>query len=686
MPASARTRTDSRRRANDPAAVIRAQVVLEEHDLAPDGSFAIVVRRVVAANRYRSHLWLVPLGGRAIERPRRLTSGRVRDTRPRISPDGRLVLFRRRDAADDDAPTRLHVLAIGGRRASGGRPRAVTGRRVEVSEAEWSPDGRRIAFTAETDPPRFIVGAPPAKGDEPVARRITRIDWRYDEIGHVDRWSHLFVVDVRRGAPTPRQLTSGDHGVTGVAWHPDGRSIAFAADPRPDADVRPATSVWAVAVDGGEPAEILRLRGWSKAPAFSPDGRWIAAVGVDDPEYPDDVSPGVFVAPAGGGRANTVGAELDRPIGQWNDTDLTGWTADSRPGPAWLDERTVAAIVSDRGRARPVAFGVDPATGRGVGTPERLVDADVVATSLAARGGTVSVLATVEARAPELLTIADGALRARTRLGSGWQRRFDWPEMRLVEAPGAGGPIETWIASPRDALDEPLPTIVDIHGGPLGAWAPAPSIETMLLAGAGYRVVLPNIRGSASYGREWIAAQLGDWGGADAEDVHAAVDHAVALGLADPDRLGVLGLSYGGFMVHWLIGTSDRFAAAVSENGVANQVSAWANSDSGVEYDRAARLGDALSEDGVERLWRQSPLRHVANIRTPLLMLQAEADRRCPPADNEQLFTALRVLRRTVEYVLYPEEYHGIQATGRPDRRIDRMTRMLDWFDRHLRG
>jgi dipeptidyl aminopeptidase/acylaminoacyl peptidase len=166
--------------------------------------------------------------------------------------------------------------------------------------------------------------------------------------------------------------------------------------------------------------------------------------------------------------------------------------------------------------------------------------------------------------------------------------------------------------------------------------------------------------------------------------VHRALDHVVDLGLADAGRLGILGLSYGGFMVHWLIGTSDRFGAAVSENGVVNQVSAWANSDSGPDYSRTSLLGDPFSPDGVDKLWRQSPLAHVTAIRTPLLMLQGEADLRCPPQDNEQLFIALRWLGRTVEYVLYPDESHVYQATGRPDRRIDRMTRMLDWFDRHL--
>ena len=158
----------------------------------------------------------------------------------------------------------------------------------------------------------------------------------------------------------------------------------------------------------------------------------------------------------------------------------------------------------------------------------------------------------------------------------------------------------------------------------------------------------------------------------------------MALGLADPDRLGVIGLSYGGFMVNWLVGTTDRFRAAVSENGVTNQVSEWANSDFGPEFARAGRLGNTLSQEGVDALWRQSPLRNVASIHTPLLLLQAEADLRCPPYDAEQLFIALKHLGRTVEYVLYPEESHVFSSSGRPDRRIDRMTRMLDWFDRYL--
>jgi dipeptidyl aminopeptidase/acylaminoacyl peptidase len=698
-------------RRTDPETVIRAQVVLEEHDISPDGRFAIVVRRFVHRDRYRSHLWLVPFAGDG--KPIALTDGAVRDSGPRVSPDGSAVAFRRTlaparlrdrkersDAGDPDV-ARLRILSIlpGGR---AGRTLAIrTPRDRSVGEVAWAPDGSRLAVTLDAGPPRFIAGPEPPAGEEPVARRITRIDWRWDEVGHVDRWQHAHVVEARAGAE-PRAVTAGDFGVSGIAWAPDGRSIAFAADPRPDADLRPRRSIWTVAAalpSAAPPVEVLALGGDVHSPAWSPDGRWLAAIGYVPADALDDVSPTLVVGPADGSRAPVpVAPDLDRPVGNWVDTDLHGWTSSSRPGPAWLDAGSIVAIVSHRGRATPWRFHIDPATGLASGAPEPLAAGDVAAHSLsvaprseAAPEGRVAIVGTVASSPMELLTVPTQpaatpapAPRVRTRLGGAWARGLAWPDMQRLDVAGPGGPIETWVASPAGAPPGPLPTIVDVHGGPLGAWAPAPSLEVVLLCARGYRVLLPNIRGSATYGAGWVRPQLGDWGGVDAADVHAAIDHAVASGLADPERLGALGLSYGGFMVNWLVATSARFGAAVSENGVANQVSSWAASDSGVDYNRMSLLGAPLDPAGVDRLWRQSPLAHVADIRTPLLLLQGEADRRCPPSDSEQLFVALRVLGRTVEYVLYPEESHVYQASGRPDRRIDRMNRTLDWFDRHL--
>ncbi len=693
---------------------LRHVTVVEELDLSTDGSTAVVARRSIKGDRYVGHLFAIDLAAaRPVGRPRQLTHGMTRDMRPRLCPDGHTLAFVRSNPTDDDT---LPAIALLDLRGAGTVRMVRVGRHGAVGEIAWSPDGRRLAFTADVDPPRFLVGKVASiarrrrrggkSADErsPLARRITRTDWRWDDIGHRDRWSHLFVLD--RPGQRPRQVTSGDWGVEDIAWHPDRRTVAFTADRSRDADLRPHPTIWAVDVDAEtdqtEPREILAAPGWANHPAFSPDGRWIAAFGILEPDPLDDLSPGVIVGRADGSLPPlALAPNLDRPVGNWVDTDLNGWMVSGRHGPLWLDHETILATVSDRGRSHPQRFTWDAARGKpGSRQPSptpRDVDgpwSEATTHTLAvARNGVIAALGTLGTRAMELMTLEFGTgdtdghptWTTRSGLGSRWQDHHPMPDMRRIDAPGAAGPIETWIASPPDAGEAALPTIVDIHGGPLGAWAPAPHLEVILLVAAGYRVILPNIRGSTSYGRDWIRPQLGDWGGVDAADVHAAIDHVVELGLADPAHLGIFGLSYGGFMVNWLVGTSGRFMAAVSENGVTNQISGWANSDSGPEYSRASLLGDPFSPAGIDKLWRQSPLRNVADIHTPLLILQGEADLRCPAQDNEQLFIALRHLGRTVEYVLYPDESHVYAAAGRPDRRIDRMTRMLDWFDRYLR-
>jgi dipeptidyl aminopeptidase/acylaminoacyl peptidase len=698
----------TRRPPVSPSRLLRRQVVLEEHDPLPTGDGAVVVRRFVHAETYRSHLHLISFGrSRAIVT---LTTGAVRDTSPRVSPDGRRLAFLRAFPDEPDRPTAVMIAAL-----NGGEPWVLWAPEHGTSELAWSPDGSRLALVAAEAPARSIVG-PETKGRAVTARRIRRADWRWDEIGHLDRWQQVWVISARRRA-RPRQLTHAEANAKGIAWAPEGTEIVYAADPRPSADTRPAPSIWAVPAAGGEPREAVRLAGYAGSPAVSPDGRWLACIGVDVADPLDDDQPALFVAPfqagarrddgagagsrageapgnggpAGPARAVALAPDLDRPIGAWNDTDLNGWMAAARPGPCWDGPASLVALVSEGGRVRPWRFKLDPATGRPAGPAQRLVDGDIAAWTLGVARGVVSIVATVDARPMELLTLAGGRraarLRARTTTGGSWRRGLAWPEMRHVLVPGAGGPIETWIVSPVDAGEAALPTVVNLHGGPLGAWSPAPSTENVLLAAHGYRVVLPNIRGSAGYGRAWIRPQLGDWGGVDAADVLAAVDHVVRLGLANPARLGILGLSYGGFMVNWLVGAApERFRAAVSENGVTNQLSTWANSDSGPEYDRMALLGDPFSDEGVARLWRQSPLRNVGRVRTPLLMLQGEADLRCPAVDNEQLLVALRHLGREVEYVLYPESWHTYAITGRIDRRIDRNERMIAWFDRFLKA
>jgi dipeptidyl aminopeptidase/acylaminoacyl peptidase len=654
-----------------PSALVRAQVALESFHLLPDGSQVIYTLRRVRRDDYESHLWLRPMRG---GRSRQLTRGRVRDGSPAVSPDGRFVAFVRSPVGDDEAVAQAWVLPL-----DGGEPWRLTTLKHGVSSIHWSPDGTRLALVAQAGDHRFVVGEE-RKGRTPLARRITRLDFRDDESGHVVRRAHLWLMAFRAGS-VPRQLTHGDFDVMHPAWSPDGRRIAFAADPGPDTTISPRTRIFSVGTEAARPRlrELVALAGDVDRPAFSPDGRRLAFIGTDVEDPPDELPTTLWVMDLPSGAPRELTGQLDRPVGDWAWSDLL--MAEEAPGPAWTSNDELAVIVGDRGRGIPFRVTLG-------GTAEPMVDRDlrIASSGIDVAGGAVAVAAAVDGRSGEVWAVEDAALRQVTREGSAWQRRFGEVELEELTLPGPAGPIHAWLASPRGSGRRPMPTVLHIHGGPTGSWGPGGTLDEMALCARGYRVLMPNIRGSTTYGGPWVRGLSASWGDADAADAMAAVDGVAKLGLADPTRLYVMGLSYGGFLTQWLIGVTDRFAAACSENGVANQASAWANSYFGVHYNRRAGLGDPLSDEGYMALWKTSPLRNARNIRTPLLMLQSEEDRICPPADNEQLFTALKVLGREVEYVLYPDEHHEMKNHGRPDRRIDRLERIIAWFDGRRRA
>ncbi len=653
-----------------PSALIHAQVALEAFRLTPDGAATVYVLRRVRRGDYESHLWTRPTRG---GRPRQLTRGRYRDGAPAVSPDGRHVAFVRSPVGDDDAVGQAWILPL-----DGGEAWRLTDLKHGASSVHWSPRGDRLAVVAGAGDPRFIVGDE-TKGRTPLARRITRLDFRDDESGHIDRRSHLWLVAFRPGAQ-PRQLTRGDFDVLHPAWSPDGRRIAFEADTGSDANINPRTQIWWVATEGVRPRvrELVSLAGDAERPTFSPDGRRLAFLGTDREDPPDEAPRELWVMELPAGEPRNLTRALDRPIGEWAWNDLL--MNEESPGPAWLDAGTIGVIVGTNGRDVPYRVTLD-------GTAEPMIDPEVriASSAIEAAGGRVAVGAAIDGGAGDVWMVEAGRLRRVTREGSAWLARFPRVELAEMWLDGPGGPIHAWVASPPGAERKRLPTVLHIHGGPTGAWGPGGTIDEIALCAAGYRVLMPNIRGSATYGAEWVGGLSTRWGDVDAADALAAVDGLVARGLADPERLAVMGLSYGGFLTQWLIGVTDRFRAACSENGVANQASAWANSFFGVHYNRRAGLGDPLSDEGMQQLWQTSPLRNARNVRTPLLMLQAEEDHICPAADNEQLFTALKVLGHDVEYILYPDEHHEMKSYGRPDRRIDRLERIVAWFDRYVK-
>ncbi|HET6746106.1 MAG TPA: hypothetical protein VFH90_09715, partial [Candidatus Limnocylindria bacterium] len=252
-------------------ALVKAQTVIESFSLSPDGAALVYGLRRIRGGRYVSHLWRTGWNG---ARARRLTSGAVRDTAPAISPDGTQVAFARAPVGAEAAEAQIWIMPL-----EGGKPWQLTRLRHGASSPSWSPDGRRLAFLAAAGPDRFVVGPRVAK-QAPVARRITRTDFRDDESGLLSRRTHLWTVAPRPGA-RPRRLTVGDFDVEQPAWSPDGRWIAFAADTGADWNLMPRTELFRIASGGGQVLPLASLPGDAARPAISPDGRLVAFIGTD---------------------------------------------------------------------------------------------------------------------------------------------------------------------------------------------------------------------------------------------------------------------------------------------------------------------------------------------------------------------------------------------------------------------
>lgn len=631
--------------------IIRRQAVIGTSAVSPDGARIVYTRRTVERNQYRTNLWLVAAAG---GRPRRLTHGRWNDHSPAWSPDGAAVAF----VSDrDEGGAALHLI-----RPDGGEAERVCAAPTgAVAEPAWSPDGKRIAFVGGAPEARFWAGDP---RDE-TARVIRTVDWR-DDTGVRDHRSHLFVVTARAGA-RPRQVTRGEFDVAQPAWHPGGRRIAFAAALGEDADLWPARQVHEVAAGGGRPRPLTALAGRAHLPAWSPDGRRLAFLGTDVPGAPSPAEDRVWVLE--GGTARCLTDELDLPATVGWGSDLHDWMHATAPPPRW-DGDGVVVILNRRGRDEAWRVPLD-------GEPAPVTQGETTLSSVSVGGGRVVVTATADAHPPEVCSVEPRRLRPVTRHGGAWLRRSRAPGVREVDAGG----VPSFLFEPADATGRGA-LVLAPHGGPYGAHAPTPEVDTWVLVSHGYRVLAPNIRGSCGYGRAWIEPVQGAWGGPDADDLLASVEWAVRRRIADPKRIAVMGLSYGGWAANWLAGAAPRrFCCVISENGVASLPAAHAASCIGPGYDRAIGYGPVTEH--ADAMWAASPLRHAARITAPMLMLQGEADRICPLDDTWQLFVALRELGRDVELVLYPEEHHVMMATARPDRRVDRLERILRFLARH---
>ena len=635
------------------------QAQIQHLSLAPDGETVVYSRRVIEDGTYRTNLWLVRWSG---GEPRQLSRASANDTRPTHSPDGRSIAF----LSDRGGREQPWILPL-----DGGEPRLAADIPGKAKSVSWSPDGTRLLVVAPSGVERLSVGDPA----DPTARVINDFAWRLDAFGLRNQYASAWVASLDGGAPT--RVTPEEWEVLDARWMPDGRSIAVVADAEPEAGMRRLTeraAAWRLDIDApGEPELLAELPGGVVAVRPAPDGSRVAVVGKDYPRQPSWADNHLYVTRDGEPRR--LGADLDRPVGNVTTGDLL--VRGSGVSCEWLSDGKIVAQVGDEGRTVPYRFDVST----GEATP--LLAEDVVSNSLAVAGNRLAMVATDRGRPTEVYAVEDGAMRRVTSDGSDWLEPFRRDPVRCRINHPDGHEVETWLIEGREA-PKPGPVVIQIHGGPHAAHGPTPWLEMLALADSGFHVLYPNPRGSSGYGEDFAKAIHGRWGEVDGSDHLCLVDWAVEAGLADPERVGVMGLSGGGYMTTWLLGHHPgRFRAGVSENPVSNWVSWYGGSDlAGYTDERFVGIG-RLPED-IDAFLTASPFMAIHHNTAPLLLLQAEGDLRCPPEQSEILFAILRSRGAPTQLVRYPDEPHFLAGIGRPDRRVDRLRRIVGWFQEHL--
>ncbi|MFO8150907.1 MAG: S9 family peptidase [Trueperaceae bacterium] len=618
--------------------------------------------------RYRSRLALVDLGADAGEpRLRTLTFGE-QDRAPRWSPDGRRIAFLRggRDPKGAPIPARLAVLDL-----EGGEARVLTEGPNPVTAFAWRDDAHL-----------FIVTRGERK-DEDVERGLARIvdrRWhRLDGVGFLpDPDADLVQVALADGSA--RKLATLAHAPDDIAVAPGGRRLAYLA-PTDDAEFDAGVErLWTLRLGrkrAEDPEDLLGevLRGGGNL-AWSPDGARLAFLA------PSDLtgfgrSSSLWLSRRGGGAPR----RLTEP-----DVETSATVAgDVRRGaypitPRWsADGRSLTVMLNRTGRSQLARVGV----GRSP-VVEPLGGGDRVVSAFdASDGWALQIVETPTAPGELFLRAPDGDETRLTDLNDGWTRRFRLAapvERRFSTADGTALAY-LWYAPAKPRRDRAV--VIQVHGGPHTNDGFGFRFEYQRLLAAGYAVVALNPRGSTSFGEAHATAMLLRYGTIDADDVMAVVEHALAHHERPDAPVHLTGGSYGGFMTNWLVGQHpERFRSAVTQRSISNWVSFYGTSDIGPWFTEN-EVGPAPWVD-LEALWRASPLRYVENVVTPTLVIHSENDHRCPIEQAEQWFTALKQLGRAeTRLARFPEEGHELSRGGRPDRRIQRIDLILDWFERH---
>ena len=598
---------------------------------------------------------------------------------PRLSPDGAAIAYTEGglDRARDAMVSRVCLVDVGG-----GPVTSLTPDGAFDEQPCWSPDGRRLAFVSNRSGERRLwlveveSGAALCLEGSPVG--ATSPSWS-------PTGDHLAFIAPGQGTDQPRKYlwtapttggvaarrTDGDGDATIPAWSPDGRCIAFLS----------ASDIWIVQATGGTPRRLTRGQGPIRALVWSPDSRAIAYIGHDQGTS-QGANFGLQIAGLGGESSRLLTAALDRSVGLTVRADTPQGLGP--PDLAWVavaSREWLYFCFADRGRSWIGRVAPD-------GHSEVVVAGERAVLAFTTNAGADRLAFVVaDTTQPGDICTTDLAGRDERRVVAA---NADWlcevalsrPDYRPFGADD-GETIDAWLVRPTVPTErERPPLILQIHGGPHYPLGERFYFEFQRLAALGYAVLYVNPRGSQGYGERFATTIRGAWGDRDARDLEQALDAALADGAGDPQRLGVTGVSYGGYMTQLLLTRTNRFAVAASENGISNLTSLFAANPAARPFCAWEMAGTPQSAP--ERFRNLSPVTHADRIRTPLLLIHAERDESCPIGQSEEAYATLAELGREVRLWRIPEEGHLMNLVGRPSRRLLRANCLDQWFARYL--
>jgi dipeptidyl aminopeptidase/acylaminoacyl peptidase len=684
-------------------------VWIGDPQVSPDGSRVAFVRVTVNDKRegYSTSIWSVPLS--AGEEPHQLTKGE-HDSSPRWSPDGKYLVFSRANEKDGKPePPQLSLLPM-----AGGDSFAFTDLPKGASNPVWSPDGKTIAFTSETNPDdlakqekkkQSASGKPPAKETDKAAKKaeaeadhesdvrvITRAVYREDNEGYTDpkHPSHIWTVPVPHNAEEkvqPKQLTSGRFDEGNVIWSKDGEQLYFVSlhvdEPYYD---RPRSELYSIGANGGNATKINTIDMEVGRLSLSPDGKRLAFVAaITDPvqSYTEADLWTLDLAP--NATPKNLTDKFDFDIESLLIGDCETPRAGGRNVPIWTpDGRAVIQLYSKEGKANIASFDAESGAATDLTSGNHAV-VRVRATADASR--LIYTLSTPTHLADLFVADQNGANpKQLTHFNDALFSKLNLTEPEEIHYQTFDGKtIEAWLQKPPDfSASKKYPLILNIHGGPHTAYGYIFFHEFQWMAAKGYVVLFPNPRGSTSYGQEFGNVIQYHYPGDDFKDLMAGVDETIKRGYVDAKKLGVTGGSGGGLLTNWVVGHTDRFAAAVAQRDIASWAHWWYTADFTLFQPNWFK-GPPFDEE--EDFKARSPITYIKNVKTPMMFILGEADYRTPPgAGGEEMFRALKFRKIPTVMVRFPNESHELSRSGQPWHRVERLENIVGWFDHWLMG